>query len=250
MATCVICGDALSPDSDFCGGCGSPRALALAPAPEHPRESPAGGAHRTRGPSAEEPHWTHGIETSPTPPSRRSNPGRGLIAGLAALVLGGMGAGGYLLLRGSADPFSATNSNAPASSATAVQPTSASSAGAVESTSAASTHSNSGATAERRVITMLESATACRAFDDSRLSTAYRGNDVTSCPFAEAVRTAYVRALGSKRYSDDVVGTLKIRAHSPITKKDYVMTCTDTNPVMCRGGNNAVVYIASYQDAG
>lgn len=249
MATCGICGDAMSRESDFCGGCGTPRALALAARTAYQTGPAAGPAQPGMNPSPL-PATTYGADQSPRPPFARSSAGRGIIAGFAALVLGGIGAGGYLLLRGPADPLSATNSSAPASSATSVRPTSPSRAGAVGSTSAASTHSNSGAPAERRVITMLESATACRAFDDSRLSTAYSGNDVTSCPFAEAVRTAYVRALGPKRYSDDLVGTQKIRAHSPVTKRDYLMTCTDTNPVMCRGGNNAVVYIASSQDAG
>jgi hypothetical protein len=58
-------------------------------------------------------------------------------------------------------------------------------------------------------------------------------NSVTSCPFAENVRDAYNESGGS---SD-------IEVYSPVTKTTYTMTCTGGAPVICRGGNGAIVYI-------
>ncbi len=62
------------------------------------------------------------------------------------------------------------------------------------------------------------------------------GNDMTSCPFTINVQAAYGTAGGS--------GTpLTITAYSPVTKKDYILTCVGDQPVTCTGGNNAVVYL-------
>ncbi|QIM21866.1 zinc ribbon domain-containing protein [Phycicoccus sp. HDW14] len=65
--------------------------------------------------------------------------------------------------------------------------------------------------------------------------TAWSGNEVTTCDFA--IETA--RALQAAG------GTLPatVTATSPVTKKDYEMTCENTTPVVCRGGTDALVYI-------
>lgn len=57
-------------------------------------------------------------------------------------------------------------------------------------------------------------------------------NDVTSCPFARRVRTAF-----------EAEGASTISVYSPVTKTTYTMMCQSGVPTVCRGGNNAVVYI-------
>ncbi|WP_425310098.1 hypothetical protein AADG42_15605 [Ammonicoccus fulvus] len=62
------------------------------------------------------------------------------------------------------------------------------------------------------------------------------GTDVTSCPFAESVRAAY----GMQSVRDSVV---TVQAWSPVTGKNYTMTCSGSGLVTCTGGTNAVVYL-------
>ncbi len=56
----------------------------------------------------------------------------------------------------------------------------------------------------------------------------------TTCSFAYNVRAEYLDAGGRNAQFD---------AYSPVTGQYYVMTCTPGVPTVCRGGNNAVVYI-------
>lgn len=57
-------------------------------------------------------------------------------------------------------------------------------------------------------------------------------NNVTSCPFARRVRRAF-----------EANGASAIRVYSPVTKTTYTMMCQSGVTTVCRGGNNAVVYI-------
>lgn len=57
-------------------------------------------------------------------------------------------------------------------------------------------------------------------------------NNVTSCPFARRVRRAF-----------EADGASTIRVYSPVTKTAYTMMCQSGVTTVCRGGNNAVVYI-------
>ncbi len=67
----------------------------------------------------------------------------------------------------------------------------------------------------------------------------YAGTGTTSCPFTKAVRDAFVDHYNA---TDRLEGT--ITAFSPVTRRNYTMTCTDDGDyVTCRGGNNAVVHI-------
>ncbi|WP_424808123.1 hypothetical protein [Rhodococcus sp. 27YEA15] len=62
------------------------------------------------------------------------------------------------------------------------------------------------------------------------------GSANTSCQFAEAVRAAF------PVHSAD--GSSSISARSPVTGKDYRMTCTTAAGVStCRGGDGAIVYL-------
>jgi hypothetical protein len=56
----------------------------------------------------------------------------------------------------------------------------------------------------------------------------------TTCGFAVNVESAYFDSGG---------GSGTVRAFSPVTNQWYTMTCTAGAPTVCRGGNNAVVYI-------
>jgi hypothetical protein len=56
----------------------------------------------------------------------------------------------------------------------------------------------------------------------------------TSCAFARYVEAALSDAGG---------GTRTLSVYSPTTGRYYTMTCVAGVPTVCRGGNNAVVYI-------
>lgn len=56
----------------------------------------------------------------------------------------------------------------------------------------------------------------------------------TTCAFAENVRSEWASAGG---------GTVSIDVYSPATSTTYRMHCVDGPTTVCRGGNNAVVYI-------
>jgi hypothetical protein len=81
-----------------------------------------------------------------------------------------------------------------------------------------------------------DGATACEGGASGGLSAAV-GNDVTSCGFALNVRDAYA-ASGTSDGS-----SVKLKVNSPVTKKNYTMRCEGSNPVTCRGGSNALVYL-------
>jgi hypothetical protein len=67
----------------------------------------------------------------------------------------------------------------------------------------------------------------------SRGASVYAGNDHTSCGFALAVAEAYhSRGNGSDPF----------RVKSPKTSDTYTMVCENAGTV-CRGGNDAVVYL-------
>ncbi len=59
------------------------------------------------------------------------------------------------------------------------------------------------------------------------------GNAATSCPFARNVADNY-RGSG---------GSTNIDVFSPVTNRNYVMRCVGAAPVVCTGGNGAVVRI-------
>ncbi|MDO5669657.1 MAG: hypothetical protein Q4G50_06610 [Corynebacterium sp.] len=68
----------------------------------------------------------------------------------------------------------------------------------------------------------------------------WRGTTVTSEPFANAVRDAFVR-----NYLDTGDTDATLRVFSSVTGQTYTMTCRDNGSyVTCTGGNNAVVHIS------
>ena len=69
---------------------------------------------------------------------------------------------------------------------------------------------------------------------------AYTGSDLTSKPFAVAVRDAFV-----SHYLDTDRTNGTVSAYSSVTGQTYSMKCRDNGEyVTCTGGNNAIVYIS------
>ena len=48
---------------------------------------------------------------------------------------------------------------------------------------------------------------------------------------------------GVARLVEGAEGPGVVRAYSPVTDETYAMTCEAGDPAVCRGGNNAAVYI-------
>lgn len=68
----------------------------------------------------------------------------------------------------------------------------------------------------------------------------WRGTEVTSEPFARAVRDVFVNNYLATNRTEDT-----IFVYSTVTGQTYEMTCRDHGAyIACRGGNNAVVYIS------
>jgi hypothetical protein len=62
----------------------------------------------------------------------------------------------------------------------------------------------------------------------------------TSCAFALVVYTTWWQVNG---WNVNEGATVDINAHSPTTNTSYAMRCTKGMPTVCRGGNDATVYI-------
>jgi hypothetical protein len=80
-------------------------------------------------------------------------------------------------------------------------------------------------------------STACpTSFFNAEFSTSAVGSNVTSCEFAEVVRSVYINQ--SRRG-----GTVAVNAYSPVTNMIYRMMCRGNRVVACEGGNDAMVYL-------
>ncbi|HEX2855997.1 MAG TPA: zinc ribbon domain-containing protein [Propionibacteriaceae bacterium] len=100
-------------------------------------------------------------------------------------------------------------------------------------TSAAPQASSSSAPASSAASAASSSSAAVPAGATQCSATVYAGPD-TSCPFAQAVAAK----IPAHPHS-----VFEVTAKSPVTKKDYKMSCTSGTPIVCRGGDNAVVYV-------
>lgn len=89
-------------------------------------------------------------------------------------------------------------------------------------------------TEEPREISLPSTAELCEDGLDDPYPQVWSGNEVTSCPFAVNVRDAYVEL-------DETGEDVEVEAYSPATSRWFTMTCEDTAPVRCRGGNSAIV---------
>ncbi|WP_425383347.1 hypothetical protein Rruber_05546 (plasmid) [Rhodococcus ruber] len=75
-----------------------------------------------------------------------------------------------------------------------------------------------------------------RVYAEAEFPNSAKGNNVTSCEFAENVRAAYL-AQGIRN------APVAVRAYSPITYLNYDMFCRGNNVITCTGGKDALVYI-------
>ena len=159
----------------------------------------------------------------PPPPPRKDGPS-GAVLGTAAVV-------GVLVILAAAMLLwlSGGDSSSPEASATTASSQDQSGSGEQDTQGDGSGDGSSQAA-------LPDGATACEGGSNGGLSAAV-GNDVTSCGFALNVRDAYA-ASGTSDGSG-----VKLTVNSPVTKQDYTMSCAGSNPVTCRGGSNALVYL-------
>ena len=234
----------------YSGSAGGHSASAYAPrsGATYAASQPGGyGGAPQPGPPYVAPQWQ--AAPTPTPPPRSGGNGPVIMVVVAMLVIGALGAiwmvtradGGEAV----AAPATVTETQAaesatsgetsPADPAPATTPTTTTAEPAPTAPSATTPTSP-----EPEPIPLPASASWCgELFTDDVYDTAYSGNDVTSCPFAIAVRDAY--RAEARPWGEAAV----IRAYSSVTDMSYRMTCEATTPVRCRGGNNAVVYIGA-----
>lgn len=154
----------------------------------------------------------------------------GMLVG--GVLLGGLCVGGTVMAMGSDDDqpaasqktVTAPGTQDPPATSTTPPPTSSSSTSTSKSSSSSPTRSG----------TLPAGATKC--YGPKQGTSVGRGTDVTSCAFASAVRDAYL----AEKPKD---GRASLEVRSPVTKKNYTMTCTGAAVTRCAGGNDAVVVL-------
>jgi cytoskeletal protein RodZ len=218
---CSNCGYALAPDDQYCGGCGA----FLSDAPEE-------------GAAAAEPGYD---DSEPS----RSGPSAPVIAVIVAAVAL-VGVLLFWFLRGGGEEAVATDTVTTPVQTTTDQATDAATDEVTDEVTDEATDTSTATDTptetptdepERTQIERPASARACNNVGDVVV---YRGNDTTSCPFAENVARAYAELDQPVSSEVSLNGVT-----SPVTGEDYDLTCEYTSPVRCTGGNNAVVYIAA-----
>lgn len=169
---------------------------------------------------------------APLPRIPEDRPRRGRALGVVLLLIGALAAGaliglGVLYLVDRDEPVAA-----PTTSQTSEQPP-AEEEPTQEPTTSSPTSSES--TPPERTGELPSGASRCGGPKDG--ISAGRTNDVTSCPFAMAVRDAYLAADPG----DDGAATLTVA--SPVTGRSYTMRCSGAVVTTCTGGNDASVVL-------
>lgn len=164
----------------------------------------------------------------------RREPGRGVSpAGMVGMLVGGVLVGGLCV--GGAVMALNSGDDEPVATSTTVTSTSTSQPTTSTSTSSStSSSSSSSTTTVRRTGKLPDGVTKCAG--PKQGTSVGRGSEVTSCAFAGAVRDAYLA-------EDPTSGSTKLEVRSPVTKKNYTMTCTGSTVTRCTGGNDAVVVL-------
>lgn len=220
---CSNCGYALGPDDQFCGGCGA--YLTDAPQAEAAQQPGDWGASSTPdGPPTSGPSGSPGSSLA-------------VIGGvLAALVIVALALIWILGGRGDSDDVATDGATTPIATETApaTEPTDPATTPAESPTSPEPEETEG--PEEPEEIELPGAAVQCNNVGTLAV---YRGNDQTSCPFAENVARAF--AALDQPVTEEV--TLS-GVSSPVTGQDYTLTCDFTVPVRCVGGNDAVIYIS------
>lgn len=182
--------------------------------------------HAQPGPQINQPQTAH-----PQGPRRGLSPLAmvGMLVG--GVLIGGICAGATVMaLNQDDEPVAQSTTVTETSSPTSTSPSTSS----TTTTSSTSTSSSSSTTSPARKGKLPSGAKECAG---PKQGTAVgSGNDVTSCAFASAVRDAYL----AEKPKD---GKASLEVRSPVTKKNYTMTCTGASVTTCTGGNNAVVFL-------
>ena len=230
---CGTCGaQTAGPRCDLCGSAidTAVPASAAAPSTDAPPPTPSSAGSWSQDPPAHLPPAPPAVAPGPVEQPAPAGGGRGplplvLGAALAVMVLAGVG---WALTRGSDG-----DAAAPGPVVTKTVTTGASSQQPEE----AATGQDSPAPME---ISVPANGKICSEDEGGELPVVAVGDEVTtSCPFAEAVRDAYVRAAPPSATERTVT------AHSPSTGQTYEMSCSGVRPVTCIGGrdNSAIVLL-------
>ncbi len=177
---------------------------------------------------------------APAEPSepRRASGATALMVAAAAIVAAALMFAAWSILRvGGTDDAS----NAPTGTTTtsprpsvSVSPDAASSAAASPSATPSPSASASASASVEGAVPQV--SIACGVTGSGDTAAVYAGHPNTSCPFAQEVANAY-RATGASG------GSVEVRAHSPVTGKDYTLTCTGTLPTTCVAATGATVLL-------
>lgn len=260
---CSNCGYQLAPEDKFCGGCGA----YLTDAPAEQAAPIQGSQPQANQPQANQPqynqpqyyppqyyesqgqqtqyyepqgndHWVppYVRDEEYAPPRRGPGP-RIIAAGVAAVLVLALLV--WAFTRGGDDdpdqaatPAVTQTTGAP----TTTEPPSTPTDGTESPTETATATATETATADPTRIELAPSAAQCSNVGSIAV---YRGNDQTSCPFAENVARAYAALV------EPVTGPVTLSdVASPVTGQTYSLTCEFTSPVRCSGGDNAVVYLS------
>ncbi|WP_280763345.1 serine/threonine protein kinase [Prescottella agglutinans] len=188
-------------------------------------QSPAASPVHPLGPAQAAPGYpVQSVNYIPVPPQRNSNAAMWVVVAILAVVL--LGLVGYVWVW----PQIVNNeaSQATTSTSTVVVTTHAAPAG----------EQGSGPVPAGGAPESVPGySTRCASvFPSASFGSSAVGSSVTSCEFAEEVRSAYLRQPVRN-------GTVTISAFSPVTGRSYAMTCSGNAVVTCTGGNDAVVYV-------
>ncbi|MGV8849491.1 MAG: hypothetical protein ACOH16_08095 [Propionibacteriaceae bacterium] len=164
------------------------------------------------------------IVPAPVGPSRANLSGaRGVMILLGVLVLIAA-MGGFLWFSGGGAPTGSSGATT-AKSASGTASSAKASGSASGSASATAPKTPSGTPADKFPPA---GSTLCQA------STTVAVNSTTSCEFATIVAAAIPSGAS---------GTFVVTATSPVTQKEYEMTCVKGTYTVCTGGNNAMVFV-------
>ncbi len=166
------------------------------------------------------------------PPRRGGGPSRAVVTVVVVVGVLAVLASGVLLWvsRTSASTASSVTSSPSGSTA------GSSSSGSSSSGSSSVSSSVSSSSSPSESATLPVGAQACPGGANAGHRAA-AGNDTTSCAFALNVRDTYV-ASGADGSSE-----VTLQVNSPVTRKNYEMTCSGSPLVTCRGGKGALVYL-------
>ncbi len=239
---CVACGAAASEHASYCPNCGRP--LAAAAVPPSPRDGLTGGLPDEwfrEAATGEHPRIDVRrddrpamVDTAtgqpPAPPQRRRRE-RPVAVATALLALIPVAAVGYTAwLWSSQQPLAGSSAN----STRRAHPGPSAAPGGTPIQARGRTLTATSGSSGGPPAGVDSQATSCSA-------SVWAGSR-TSCQFAQEVS----KQVETTADSDKAGASFTVTAASPVTKQTYAMTCTREGAVLiCRGGNNAEVYLTS-----